>query len=406
MVIFLIAAVQFVNVLDFMMVMPLGPDFAKSLAIPASHLGWVAGSYTAAASVAGLLGSFFLDRFDRRLALAASMTGLVLGTASGGFAINLGTLLTTRVIAGLFGGPATSVALSIVADTVPAERRGRALGAVMGAFSVASVLGVPAGLWLAQHGGWRIPFWALAGMGTVVTAASLFFLPPQRAHLSIGRGAEGAPSMLQLLGRKEVRLSYLMTAVTMAGGFLVVPNLSAYVQMNLGYPRNRLDLLYVAGGVMSFGAMRLVGRLVDRYGSFRIGSLGVAFLMAVLYVGFFREGLGLPVVLLFLAFMLATNFRNVAYNTLTSKVPRGNERARFMSLQSSVQHAASATGAGVSSILLADDGHRLLGMPKVALLAMLLNLLLPVLLWVVERRVTMPSPSTSVKATDSERCST
>lgn len=67
---FLIGAVQFVNILDFMMVMPLGPDFARDLGIPTSQLGLIGGSYTAAAAVTGLLGAFFLDRFDRRSALA------------------------------------------------------------------------------------------------------------------------------------------------------------------------------------------------------------------------------------------------------------------------------------------------------------------------------------------------
>ena len=54
-VIFLVGAIQFVNILDFMMVMPLGPDFAKALGIPTAHLGIVGGSYTAAAAVAGLV---------------------------------------------------------------------------------------------------------------------------------------------------------------------------------------------------------------------------------------------------------------------------------------------------------------------------------------------------------------
>src|SRR5690348_13105039 len=38
-VVLLVAAVQFVNILDFVMVMPMGPDFAAALGIPASKLG-------------------------------------------------------------------------------------------------------------------------------------------------------------------------------------------------------------------------------------------------------------------------------------------------------------------------------------------------------------------------------
>ena len=64
-VVLLVAAVQFVNLLDFMMVMPLGPDFAKALDIPLSHIGYLGGAYTLSAAVAGFVGSLFLVRFDR-----------------------------------------------------------------------------------------------------------------------------------------------------------------------------------------------------------------------------------------------------------------------------------------------------------------------------------------------------
>src|SRR2546430_1917228 len=115
-IVLLIAAVQFVNILDFVIVMPMGPDFAKALDIPESHLGYVGGAYTAAACVSGLLGSLFLDNFDRRKALAVAMFGLVIGTASGALATDLPTLLAARVVAGAFGGPATSIAFSIISD--------------------------------------------------------------------------------------------------------------------------------------------------------------------------------------------------------------------------------------------------------------------------------------------------
>jgi predicted MFS family arabinose efflux permease len=243
-VVFLIGAVQFVNIWDFVMVMPLGPDFARALGIPLSKLGLVGGAYTAAAAVAGVVGSTFLDRFDRRSALAVAMSGLALGTLGAGLAWDFPSLLVARVVAGAFGGPATSLSLSIVADTVPPERRGKAMGAVMGAFSVAAVLGVPLSLQLSLWGGWRMPFWTVGGLGLVVTALVVQALPSLRAHL-LRRG--DVPPASTLL-RPLVLASYLMTAVTMAAGFLVLPNISAYVQANLGFPRSELQWMYFLGG--------------------------------------------------------------------------------------------------------------------------------------------------------------
>src|SRR5262245_17811908 len=97
---FLLAAIQFINVMDFVMVMPFGPDFAAMLGIPSNRLGLVAGIYTAAAALAGLIGTLFLDKFDRRSALFVAILGLVAGTAAGGFATGLGTMLAARAVAG------------------------------------------------------------------------------------------------------------------------------------------------------------------------------------------------------------------------------------------------------------------------------------------------------------------
>src|SRR5687767_1261140 len=114
-VVFLVGAVQFVNILDFVMVMPLGPDFAAGVGMDNDEVGYVAAAYTAAAAVSGLLGATFLDRFDRRIALGVSMVGLVAGTAVGGLATGFWTLVLARAIAGAFGGPATSLSYAIVA---------------------------------------------------------------------------------------------------------------------------------------------------------------------------------------------------------------------------------------------------------------------------------------------------
>jgi predicted MFS family arabinose efflux permease len=387
-VVFLIGAVQFVNILDFVMVMPLGPDFAKGLGIASSHIGTIGGSYTLAASVMGLLGGYFLDRFDRRKALAVSMLGLVLATAAGGLAQGLPSLLAARVAAGLFGGPATALSLSIIADLSPAERRGRALGAVMGAFSVASVLGVPMALKAAEYGGWRMPFLAVAVLGLLVAAGAIFFLPPVRGHLEAGKQPVHPVGMVELLSRTDVQLSYLMTAVVMMGGFVLIPNISAYLQQNLGYPREDLWLTYFSGGIVSFVTLRIAGPMVDRFGSFGVGAVGAVLLVLATWVGFIHYPAWMPVPVLFMLYMLANGARNVSYNTLTSRVPENAVRARFMSLQSAIQHMAAALGAFLSSQMLVDlpDG-RLGGIPEVAGVSIFFTLAVPPMLWVVERRL-------------------
>jgi predicted MFS family arabinose efflux permease len=390
-IVFCVGAVQFVNILDFMIVMPLGPDFAKALGIPLSQLGYVGGSYTAAASLSGLVGAFFLDRFDRRSALTVSMLGLVLGTVSGAFAQGLASLMAARIVAGAFGGPATSLSYAIIADVIPPERRGKAMGAVMGAFSVASVLGVPAGLELARQGGWKLPFYAVAALGALLVGFAATTLPSMRDHLA-GHEHDDVVADLRAMIRSDVVLSLAMTFLVMSAGFILIPNISAYVLGNLHYPRARLGLLYLAGGFVSFFAMRGVGLLVDRFGSAKVGTFGTIALALVVYTGFVRFPPPIPVMAIFVCFMISMSFRNVAYNTLMTKVPRPAERARFGSVQSAVQHLASALGAFASSQMLTDGPEgSLVGVDTVAWCSIGLALSLPPMLVAVEKRVGKPA---------------
>ena len=401
-IVFLVGAVQFVNVLDFIMVMPLGPDFARALTIPMSQLGKVVAGYGQAAAIAGFAGSFFLDRFDRQKVLALAMLGLVAGTLAGGLAHDLHGLMLARVIAGMFGGPATSISYAIVADAIPPERRGKAMGAVMGAFSVAQVLGVPAALMLSQHAGWQMPFFVVAGMGLLVASGAIFLLPsmtdhllsPDLASLPSDPAQKTVSSLRSLLSRSTVLISLAMTATLMASGFILIPNLPAYVQQNLHYPRAHFHYLLAVGGTASFVTLRLVGRLVDRYGSTRVGTLAVLAALGVMYLFLVNPPSPAPVMLLYVIFMITLGARNVAYNALTTKVPRPSERARFLSIQSSVYHATAGAAAWLSSSLLAvrADGT-LEGIPRAAVISMALGALLPLFLWRVEKRVRSTSAS-------------
>jgi len=384
-IVLLVAAVQFVNILDFMIMMPLGPDVATALGIPASHIGMFGGSYTLAAAVTGVGGSRLLDRFDRRKVLGLAMLGLAVGTAAGGLSVGLWSLLAARIVAGAFGGPATSIALAIVSDAVPPARRGKAIGTVMAAFSAASVLGVPAGLEAARLFGWRSPFFGVALLGLLLLALVFRVLPPLTAHLA----DQPAPSRAGSIPFDALtRATLLGTACTMVGVFLVVPNLSAFLQNNLGLPRERLGFLYLVGGLASFFANRIVGGLVDRFGATPCVVGGTVFFGLSLYLGFLNPVTVGNLAWVFVLMMVSATLRAVPMQSLATRVPPPPQRARFMSAQNAVQQLSSAAGAfGASLGLTTDPAGRLQGMERVALLAIAISLAVPVLAGVIERGV-------------------
>ena len=391
-VILLVALVQLVNVLDFVMVMPLGRDFARALDFPESQLGLIGGSYTLSAAVAGLVSSRFLDRFDRRKALTVAMIGLVAATAAGGLAWDLPSMMVARIVAGMFGGPATSLSLAIVADVVPSERRGKAMGVVMAAFSVASVLGIPAGLYAAQLGSWRTPFFSLAVLGLGVTLFAARALPPLRLHLEGGRGP--VTPTLALLRRPEMAMTLAAAGAMTFSIFMVVPYVRSFLQNNHGYPDDQIKYLYLVGGVASFAVVRVAGPAVDRLGSTPVAVLGTVLVTACLVIGFVPAQPIVPVMLVFAVFMCTASLRGVPLSALSSKLPSPQERAQYMSLQSATQHLASSAGAiGASQILVtAADGH-IFHMDVVVTISIVLAAAMPVLLWRVERRVRARSPA-------------
>jgi len=385
--VFLIGALQFICTLDFMMVLPLGPDFARALGIPMSKLGIIAGSYTAAAALAGIAGAFFLDRFDRRLALVWAMAGLVLGTFAGGFVTGLPTLIAARMFAGAFGGPAAAIGLAVVSDHVAPERRGRALAAATSSTSVAVVLGVPAGLELAHLGGWRAPFFILAALGVVVTAAVMVMLPPQRAHLSAEYRTAPTPFRV-VLRRPVVQLALAGPAIAAMANAALYPNIWAYFQFNRGYPRDQLSLLYLVGGTITFFTAQIAGWVTDRYGSRPVTAGGAAAYAAVLVCGFIYVVDVIPVLAIYVAYAVSQGFRMLPLNVLSSRVPEPHERARFMSALGSVECIAETAGAviGVQLLTQQPDGS-LAGIENVGWLAIALALVHVAICYALDRRV-------------------
>src|SRR5262250_1158840 len=173
-----LAAVQFTHIVDFMLMMPLGPQFMRLFGIDPHEFSLLVSSYTFAASASGFVAAFWIDRFDHKRALLFLYGGFIVATALCGLAPNYPLLLAARIVAGIFGGVTGGLVLAIVADLVPFSRRATADAIVAASFSLAAVAGVPAGLWIAAHFTWRTPFLTLALVSAGIGVAAARLLPP------------------------------------------------------------------------------------------------------------------------------------------------------------------------------------------------------------------------------------
>ncbi|MFN4151176.1 MAG: MFS transporter, partial [Candidatus Sericytochromatia bacterium] len=94
-----LAGIQFLSVLDFIIIMPLGPQFLRVFNISPEKFGYIVSSYTLSAAILGFIGAFFIDRFDRKKSLLVLFTGFLTGTFLCGISSSYIYLLISRLIA-------------------------------------------------------------------------------------------------------------------------------------------------------------------------------------------------------------------------------------------------------------------------------------------------------------------
>ncbi len=358
----LLACLQFTHILDFMMISPLSPQFMRLWGISAQEFGYLVSVYAIAAAAAGLAAAFVIDRFERRSALLAMYAGFVVATLACALATGYWSFFTARALAGVFGGVIGSIVLAIIGDLIPAERRGRAMGVVMSAFPVVSVIGVPAGLYIATHLGWHAPFFALAALSAalwfvlplVVPRVDAHLHPPAQQTASQSPAAPGAPpsrnllhNFLQLFTVPNHRRALASVFVFTLSGFMVFPFLSAYQVKNVGITEAELVYVFLFSGLATLFTSRLIGWCADRYGKRRVFFL-LAFASTVPLVLATHLPRASLVVLIAVTvpFMVLMSGRFIPLMALITTCVHAPVRGAFMSLSSSVQNL----GAGVASL--------------------------------------------------------
>jgi predicted MFS family arabinose efflux permease len=381
-----LAAIQFTHIMDFMIMMPLGPQLMRVMLISPQQFGILVSAYTLTAAVAALAVAFYTDRFDRRQTLLFLYAGFVISTLLCGIAPGYNELLTARAVAGAFGGVAGATVHSIIGDAVPENRRGAATGLIMSAFALSSIIGVPIGLVLAAHFSWRAPFLLLVAVSVLVFVLTWRILPPMRSHIVAGESHRPLEQMKSVLGTANHLRAFVFMFALMFAGFSVIPFISPYMVANVGLKETDLPYLYLFGGLATAFSSRYIGKLADRYGKRQIFTLIGLISIAPLLIT-----TNLPPVPVWVAicasvvFMVFVSGRFVPAMALVISSVEPRLRGGFMSINSAIQQLGLGAASFLAGTIIGHGaGGTLTNYWLVGLIAVGATLLAIALAWRVE----------------------
>jgi len=357
-----LASIQFTSVLDFMIMMPLGPQLTELFGISAGEFGFLVSAYTFAAGLSGLLAATYIDRFGRKRMMLTLYPLFGVAALACSFAPTFAWLMLARVASGFFGGVLMALSQTIVAEVIPFERRGRAMGVVMTSFSVATVAGVPLSLFLASHFNWHAPFLAIALMVSVCALGAAKTLPSLKGHLAAHPIGDSAPSMLAnlrlvLVDPNHLR-AYAMSSSMVFAGFVVIPYITLYLQGNAGFKPEQIPYVYLTGGICTLISARFIGHWSDRAGK-AYAFRRLALLMPLPLLAMTLSA-GLPMVGVLLvssALFVVMSGRMIPGMALIGASADPRRRGSFMTLNSAVQSLAMGLAALVGGQILGRDGN-------------------------------------------------
>ncbi len=351
---YLIAAMQVTHIVDFMLMMPLGPQLMRLFEVSPTQFSVAVSAYTFSAGISGLLVAMIADRFDRKRILLVVYAGLMVATLACALAPNFATLVLARATAGAFGGVMASVTYAIVGDLTPPSHRGRATAIVGAAFPIGATLGVPLSLWLAQAGGWHLPFFTLCACCAVLWVAAWKVLPSVSAHMN--PSGESKPPLQAIwdgLREPSHHAAFALTALITFSSFSVIPFIATVLTKNNVIAESNLPIAYALGGFATFFSMQMIGRWADRYGKHRVFRYANAVSLGPILAVTHAVPLSLAFILpLWVCFMVCTSARWTPALALITGATTPQLRGSFMAINSSVMQFASALGTFTSGLIL------------------------------------------------------
>lgn len=235
------------------------PDIAAGLKVSEVTVGNLVSLFAFVYAPVTPLGSALSARFPR-FATHLTLVGVFLiGNVLCAFAPNYGVLVVARILIALVSGTLVAIAMTYAPDVTIEQYRTKFIAWVFSGFSIASVVGVPVGTWVANTFGWRWAF-HLVNVLTVALIVLMVMVLPRNSHIV----KIGFLPQFRLFFDRRIQLGVLDVVFGAAATYVFYTYLTPIMRDEVHVPERYLSVGLVIFGAACLWSNLYGGKLADR----------------------------------------------------------------------------------------------------------------------------------------------
>ena len=235
------------------------PDIAAGLKVSEVTVGNLVSLFAFVYAPITPLGSALSARFPR-FATHLTLVGVFLiGNVLCAFAPNYGVLVVARILIALVSGTLVAIAMTYAPDVTTEQYRTKFIAWVFSGFSIASVVGVPVGTWVANTFGWRWAFHLVNVLTVALIVLMVMVLPRNSRIVKIGFLPQ-----FRLFFDRRIQLGVLAVVFGAAATYVFYTYLTPIMRDEVHVPEQYLSVGLVIFGAACLWSNLYGGKLADR----------------------------------------------------------------------------------------------------------------------------------------------
>ncbi|WP_448739206.1 MFS transporter [Agrobacterium sp. 22-222-1] len=278
--VYLFSAAVFVTTTSEFMVAGIMASLSTAFGVSIGEIGYLISLFALGMTIGGPLATALLLflKVRNKPALIWLLALFVTGSVLTSIAPNYIMMAFGRIIQGVSSGGCFGIGLTICANLVRPDLRGRAISLVLAGLMLAPVVGVPAIALVDQSFGWQASFSAIAVLAVVATIVVAVGVPASKHE----EFADLRSSFAQLRNG-QLWAAYLTSGLIIGATFAAFSYFSPIFTEVVGMPASAIPMLLAAYGIANVVGNLVVGRFADRY-TFPVLLIGLSVLAVALVV--------------------------------------------------------------------------------------------------------------------------